>query len=228
MENNSFKTVAFGGFDKQDVVRYIEQSAREHMEEVQQITEQKSALEQERDGLQASLEELRLRLPALESQCQAQAKELNQLRAEQEQTAKYALELEQAYAQIQSLTAELESAQSDADSYRQFRNQIGDIECQARRRAAELENQTQMKLRQMLADFHARYQELLTLFDGAAARANSELRKVTLNLTQLPRILDQVGTEVTRLEQSLDPSSKPEPPKKAEAPAKAEPPKQLP
>lgn len=27
MENYSFKSVAFGGFDKQDVVRYLEQSS---------------------------------------------------------------------------------------------------------------------------------------------------------------------------------------------------------
>ena len=32
MENNTFKSVAFGGFDKQDVIRYIEQSAREAAE----------------------------------------------------------------------------------------------------------------------------------------------------------------------------------------------------
>ena len=29
MENYAFKSVAFGGFDKQDVIHYIEQTAKE-------------------------------------------------------------------------------------------------------------------------------------------------------------------------------------------------------
>ena len=32
MENNIFKSVAFGGFDKQDVIGYIERTAREAAE----------------------------------------------------------------------------------------------------------------------------------------------------------------------------------------------------
>ena len=50
MENYSFKSVTFGGFDKQDVVRYIEQAS----EKAAAVQKQ---LEDEREELQKQLEE---------------------------------------------------------------------------------------------------------------------------------------------------------------------------
>ena len=38
MENNIFKSVAFGGFDKQDVIGYIERTAREAAEALAPLT----------------------------------------------------------------------------------------------------------------------------------------------------------------------------------------------
>ena len=51
MENNTFKSVAFGGFDKQDVIRYIEQSSRE-------AAEVQERLQQENDSLRARIQAL--------------------------------------------------------------------------------------------------------------------------------------------------------------------------
>ena len=45
MDNYTFKTVAFGGFDKQDVIRYIEQASKESAAD-------REKLQQERDSLQ--------------------------------------------------------------------------------------------------------------------------------------------------------------------------------
>ena len=75
----------------------------------------------------------------------------------------------------------------------QFREQIGAIECEARKRAADLESETVSRLERITEDFRRRYQELMTIFDATATHVTGELRKVEVNLTQLPRAMDQAG-----------------------------------
>ncbi len=48
MENNTFKGSIFGGFNRQDVMNYIEKASRESGELLQQNQEQIAALEQEK------------------------------------------------------------------------------------------------------------------------------------------------------------------------------------
>ena len=59
MENSTFKCVAFGGFDKQDVIRYIEQSAREAAEVREQLQLENERLRTESADLQAQVRALR-------------------------------------------------------------------------------------------------------------------------------------------------------------------------
>ena len=65
MENYSFKSVAFGGFDKQDVVRYLEQASekaaaaqRKLEEENETLRTQVAEQAEQLDQLRAQLEEL--------------------------------------------------------------------------------------------------------------------------------------------------------------------------
>ena len=106
-------------------------------------------------------------------------------------------------ARLEELTAQVESLRPDAESYRQFRNRIGDIECEARSRAAELENATRARLREVTDRFREQYQALAASFDTASAYVTGELRKVEVNLTQLPRALDQIGAELEQLDGTL-------------------------
>ena len=64
MDNYQIKSVAFGGFDKQDVISYIEKSAaeaaalqQELRNEVEELRKQLSDAEVERDVLRAELEQ---------------------------------------------------------------------------------------------------------------------------------------------------------------------------
>ena len=52
MENYAFKSVAFGGFDKQDVIHYIEQTAKE-------AAAVQERLQKENEDLQTEAERLR-------------------------------------------------------------------------------------------------------------------------------------------------------------------------
>ena len=102
------------------------------------------------------------------------------------------------------LKAEVEVLRPDAEAYAQFRERIGAIECEARKRADDLELATIRQLQQTLDLFREHYQILMTTFESTASHVNSELRKVEVNLTQLPRAMDQSGSELNELAAMLE------------------------
>ena len=204
MENNTFKSVAFGGFAKQDVINYIEEAARE-------AAAQQERLEQENESLRTQIQDLTAQL----EQAQGKVQELNARREElekaleQETSVRTALEpfkseAEQLSQENARLEEELQALRPDAEAYAQFREQIGAIECEARKRAADLEIETVSRLERITADFRRKYQDLMTTFDATATHVTGELRKVEVNLTQLPRAMDQAGKELEALAAELE------------------------
>ena len=77
MESYTFKTVTFGGFDKQDVARYMEQLTREHEEALAALQSENAALKEKNSHLEAENRSLR-------TQSDAQAASLSQLSAQAE------------------------------------------------------------------------------------------------------------------------------------------------
>lgn len=177
MDNYSFKNVAFGGFDKQDVVRYLEQSA-------EKTAAERRELEAENDKLRKQAEERAKRLEQLEEQVAELTRERDELR--------------------EKLEAEVAALRPDAEAYAQFRGQLGTIECEARKRADDLETETAAQTRRTLEEFRSRYQKLMRDFESAAGHVNGELRKIEVTLSQLPRALDQTGTELNELAARLE------------------------
>ena len=152
MENYAIKSVTFGGFDKQDVIKYIERTA------------------QEQKTLQEENEALRMR----ETELAEKAESLS--------------------AQLERLTAEHTACQEALERET------------ARRQELERLAATAAQLRKTIRIFQEQYQGLMETFETAAAHVNGELRKVEVNLTQLPRALDQTGTELSALAARIDQS----------------------
>lgn len=201
MENNIFKSVAFGGFDKQDVIHYIEQAAR-------QSAEIQERLQQENDDLRARIQALEEQSAEQERQIRAaedQRRSLEQQLAK-EHSARQALEEEKA--QLLPQAQEAQRLRPEAEAYAQFRDRVGDIECEAHQRAAALEHTTMARMRQASDTFQAQYQAAMATFETASAHVTSELRKIEVTLSQLPRTMDRTGAELKELKTLLDGNSK--------------------
>ena len=196
MESYTFKTVTFGGFDKQDVARYVEQLTQEHSAALAALQEENAALKEKNSHLEAENRSLR-------TQADAQAASLSQLSAQAEKLLEEVAALRDYPEKYEALRTEADSLRKDAEAYVEFRNRIGNIECEAQQRAAKLEADTQAQLRRMADSFRAQYEALTGTFDAAAAHVTAELRKVEVNLTQLPRSLDGVGRELEQLDTIL-------------------------
>lgn len=192
MENSVFKSVAFGGFDKQDVVGYIERTAREAAEAQEKLRRENDGLRQASQALDGQVSELQARMEALEA-------ENARLREELARETALRQEMEALRPETEGLRTQVEALRGDAESYARFRERIGAIECEARQRAAGLEDETAERLRRLTDRFQAQYRTLMSAFETAAAHVNSELRKIEVNLTQLPRAMDQSGAELEEL-----------------------------
>lgn len=200
MDNYPIKSVTFGGFDKQDVIHYIEQAS-------EKAAAAQKELQAENDGLRGQVTELTGELEALRSQMAELTAQRDQLRAalDRETAARQELEpLKPLEGEAARLRAEVEALRPDAQAYAQFRERIGSIECEARERAASLEASTAAQLRRTVDLFRAQYQTLMSTFETTASHVTGELRKVEVNLSQLPRAMDQAGTELNELAARLD------------------------
>ncbi len=196
METNAFKSVTFGGFAKQDVIDYIEQAART-------AAAVQEKLQQENEGLRTEAASLASQLEELKAQNEMLQREYDRIQAELERESAQRRELEPLCQEVQRLTEETERLRPDAAAYAQFRERIGAIECEARKRAADLEEATMATLRQVVDSFRIQYQSLMSTFDSTAAYVTGELRKVEVGLAQLPRAMDRPGTDLKELEASL-------------------------
>ena len=57
--STNFKTCLFGGFDREDVISYIEQSSRENRERIDELTSSNETLSRQNEELSRQNEELR-------------------------------------------------------------------------------------------------------------------------------------------------------------------------
>lgn len=197
MENSIFKSVTFGGFDKQDVISYIERTAKEAVEAQQN-------LQRENDGLRDEVRILGDQVSDLQSRIEELQSENARLREAQDRECALREKLETLEPKAARLAAEVETLRGDAEAYARFREQIGAIECEARQRAADLEDEASSRLRRLMGQFQTQYRVLMGTLETTAAHVNSELRKIEVNLTQLPRAMDQSGVELKELEELLE------------------------
>ena len=193
MDNYPIKSVTFGGFDKQDVIRYIEQAA-------QQAAAAQQTLQTENEDLRKQAADLSAELSALRAQISSLSAERDQLQETLNQESASRQQLET----LKPLEDEVARLRPDAEAYAQFRERIGAIECEARKRAADLEQATVSQLQKTVDLFREQYQTLMSTFESTASHVNGELRKVEVNLTQLPRAMDQAGTELNELAARLE------------------------
>lgn len=142
MENNTFKGSIFGGFNRQDVMNYIEKSSRESAalleenaeriraleEELQQLRQKHGSLQAQSEETAAALAEARVSLASEQAACADLRSTLERTQAENSENA---AALAQARAQIEAL-------QREVDEYHQLKKNIAEVEVDAKHRSDAL------------------------------------------------------------------------------------------
>ena len=162
-----FRTAAFGGFQRQDVVDYVESAAKEHAQQLRELREelkQTQARAEAADELEAQLEAVTAQRDELEAQLAAQA----------------ALEEE-----VAALRAQVAQLQPDADSFRQLKGTLADIELDARRRSAAIIEEAEASAQEMKAKASALLSRISEEFNRSKLNTNSTLDNLIQQLTQM-------------------------------------------
>ncbi len=140
----NFKTCMFGGFDREDVVNYIEKTAKETQEKL-------DALETENTKLKADNEQIEQALRTLH----AQTKQMKQEEQDQESLQQRLDEAQARAAELavrcEALEAENESLRASANECAHLKEHIADIEINAHRRTEEFRAEAIEKLRAIIA-----------------------------------------------------------------------------
>ena len=116
-----FRTAAFGGFQRQDVLTYLEQTAKEQQEKQQQLQQQLSQAQETGERQSKQLSEQGERLNALageNQQLRAQLEELRQsLSASQAQAERAGEELARVRGELEAARNRVAALEPDAAAY---------------------------------------------------------------------------------------------------------------
>ena len=139
----NFKTCMFGGFDREDVVSYIEKTAKETQEKLDTLESENTRLKADNERIEQALRTLH-----------AQAKQMKQDEQDQE-TLQQRLDEAQARAaelavRCEALVAENETLRASAKECTHLKEHIADIEINAHRRTEEFRAEAIEKLRAII------------------------------------------------------------------------------
>lgn len=187
-DTRGFKTAVVGGFNREDVLQYIEQSARESNEKI-------NALQAEADQMREDVEELRDNNAALSQKNAELLERLGQMTVEEDQVqqdAKQAkMQAEQARAQAerdmavaQSLQQSLQAAdeeklrlqeqidqlQAQACEYQESKERLAEIELCAYRRAKIVEEKAEQNAQNIRMQSAELINQMKALLTGATEK----------------------------------------------------------
>ena len=133
----SFKTRLFGGFDREDVVTYIEKTAAENQTQLETLRAEVETLRKQRDEAASENEALR-----------GLTEEDAKLR---EENARLQAQLAQAQAEASALRSECEALRGPALEYQSLKEHIAEIEISAHRRTEEFRAKAMERLAQCIS-----------------------------------------------------------------------------
>ena len=191
----SFKTCLFGGFDREDVVKFIEKTAAENQEQLETLEAELNALRAQRD--EAAAENEALRGLTEEDAC---------LR---EENARLREQLAQAQASAEALRQEAEALRGPAAEYQSLKEHVADIEISAHRRTEEFRAKAMERLAQCIAQQRAWCSQRRSTYLTMNTALSQQLRAAQeeVDNADFTAFDDMIG-ELQRLEDEL---KKPDP-----------------
>lgn len=192
-DNLQFRTSAFGGFHKQDVLNYLERSARDHADKVAALEKELAEARSTGGTLEKSYAALQKGLTATEEENDRLTQELAQKEADLATALTRAETME---AQLTALQVEVERLQEAAAAYETIKSRAATIELEAHSRAQAIEEEGRRKSRQAKEDLLRWFDEL----QGAYARMRSDV-DTALGMTL--RELEKAGQTMTGLSRSV-------------------------
>ncbi len=201
MDNElKFRTAALGGFNKQDVINYLERSSREHGEKVQAL--QRSLAEAQE--VQSSLEEQLSGCKATLAEAQEQGAKLAEELAEKTEQLELAQRKAEAQeAQLTALRMEVERLTPAAEAYAGLKDRAAGIELEAYGRAQAIEEAARQKARKAQKDLTAWFDGMQGSYDKVKTGVEAALASVVRELQRAGQSVEGLAGELQLPETAL-------------------------
>lgn len=212
--DHQFRNATLGGFNKQDVLDYLELITKEHAAQTQSLQEQL-------DQALAQCSELNEQATQQSSQVQQLSQENQQL---QQTVAQLQEQLNRAQADASTLRTQLSQKEQerialqqqvdklapDATAYAAVKDRTAGMELDAHRRAQgvldqaqEEAAQLQAQMLQWLSKVNRQYSDLRSQLDCAVSHAAGELTKAEALLEEVTRSMEEQDSALESLEQTF-------------------------
>lgn len=194
--DHPFRSAMFGGFNRQDVLAYLENTAKEAAQQQQEcwqkLEEAQAAADRQETELAALREqtgclteindELRTRQAQLEA-------ELSASRDERERTAR---ELEAARREAEELRAKVAALAPDAAAYTAIKDRTAGVELDAHRRAQAVQEESERQARQLRRRMEQWVQKVEREYDALRSEVESTVSHAADQLEKAGRSLEKV------------------------------------
>lgn len=220
--DHPFRNAAIGGFNRQDVLTYLEEQARQTSQERETLKKQLEETQSQRDTLCREGEDLRQRLARAQGELDAAVQERDSLSARLEranldlstartQASREAQALEREREEKRLLLDKLAALEPDAQAYTELKERAAGVELEAHRRAqaiqAKAEEDAQKARRQVeqwLKRMGREYDALCTQVETTVSHAASELEKAGAGLERLNELMSGQGTALEGVRRAYD------------------------
>ena len=217
-----FRSAAFGGFNKQDVLDFLEEQAKQSAQAQQALPDQLAESERQEGALRRESGELRRQLEEVRRELETALRDRDSLRdrlaqAEQELSASQARadglaqELEEVRRELDQAQTRTQALEPDAQAFAQLKERTAGVELDAHRRAQAIQEKAEgnaQKLRrqteQWLARLAREYDALRSQVETTISHAASELEKAELCLDQVGQLMASQETALEGLSAAYD------------------------
>ena len=198
-----FRSALFGGFNRQDVLTYIETAARSHAEELE-------ALRQELEQTQKDLEEARTKAVTAQAESERLAPRAAQMEKSTAELEEKRSGLAAAEQELKELRARVAMLQPKADAYEAVKDKTAGIELEAHQRAKQVVAEAQkeadalrVRTEQWLSKVRGSYERLRTDVEASITHTAGELERAGKAVADLNREFREHDAAMQALTETL-------------------------
>ena len=202
--DHPFRSAMFGGFNRQDVLEYLENSAQQAARQQQELQAQLDQARQELTDRQSQESDGQEQLEKAQQEAEALQSQLDQANADltisRETVSHLSKELEQARQELQTWKDKAAALEPDAQAYASLKERAAGLELDAHRRAQLVQDQAEGQVRQpheQMAQWS--HQDRLE-YEALRAEVESTVTHAARQLEQAGKALDQVNALMERQE----------------------------
>lgn len=200
--DHPFRGAMFGGFNRQDVLNYLESTAQQAAKELEEQRDRAEGLElevtdlrREQESAQAELKHLRQEAAQYKQEQEKAQNELEVLRRDNERKQK---ELQQATVELEQLRAKVALLAPDAEAYATVKERTAGVELEAHRRAQNVEARAkimagdlQRQMEQWMGKVEQQYAGLKSEIQNSVERANQQLVSAGQTLNRVNALMGE-------------------------------------